>query len=257
MLVVALGLLARPVELGAWPRPAYRNMVFDTLRLMPPSLGRVLGRNREYLVRGVYRLEGDMASHLARDGLKGTVSPETTRRVERRIARAVDMVNRHRPFREVAFELGKLLRIAADLADPTIVGAGRIGPAGVSAEFHRFVLLHLDEIPLVYDDALPSTLEGQSVSLLLRRLTAATGASVVRLAEAFWKDGRLVPATAFDFRSVPYAEASLGYSRGVTAASYLWLDAWSKANGDFTGYRFFKEKPKPSDALGAESKQRP
>ena len=53
-----------------------------------------------------------------------------------------------------------------------------------------------------------------------------------------------MPATAFDYRSVPYAKASLGYSRGVTAASYLWLAAWEKANGDFTGYRFFaEEKP--------------
>jgi hypothetical protein len=37
---------------------------------------------------------------------------------------------------------------------------------------------------------------------------------------------------------VPYAETSLSYSRGVTAASYLWLSAWTRANGDFTGYRF-------------------
>jgi hypothetical protein len=52
-----------------------------------------------------------------------------------------------------------------------------------------------------------------------------------------------VPATEFDFRSVPYAEVSLGYSRGVTAASFLWLAAWSKANGDFTGYRFSRTNP--------------
>ena len=47
---------------GAWPAPVYRNMVYDTLRIMPPSLGRVLWRNDEHLLRGVYRLEGGTAS---------------------------------------------------------------------------------------------------------------------------------------------------------------------------------------------------
>ena len=42
---------------------------------------------------------------------------------------------------------------------------------------------------------------------------------------------------------MPYAEFSLAYSRGATAASYLWLSAWSQAKGDFTGYRFSTKKP--------------
>jgi hypothetical protein len=69
-----------------------------------------------------------------------------------------------------------------------------------------------------------------------------SSASIVPLSKAFWQDGRVVPATSFDFRSIPYAETSLSYSRGVTAASYLWLSAWTKANGDFTGYRFAPKK---------------
>jgi hypothetical protein len=228
---------------AAWPAEAYRNMVYDTLRLMPPSLGRVLWRNDEHLLRGIYRLEGETASVLARDGLQGGLSDETKKDVERRVADIASMVDRHRPFPEVAFELGKLLRIAADLADPSIVGAGKADLARVSGEFQRFVALHLSEIPLVFDHSLPSTLEGATVASLLEQLTSATDESVDSVARAFWRDGELVPATEFDFRSVPYAVASLGYSRGVTAASFLWLAAWSKANGDFTGYRFGKNPP--------------
>jgi hypothetical protein len=240
-LVVVVLLSADVVH--AWPAEAYRNMVYDTLRLMPPSLGRVLWRNDEHLLRGVYRLEGEMASSLARDGLTGGLSDETAKEVDRRVHQIAAMVDRHRSFREVAYEFGKLLRIAADLADPSVVGAGDPDLARASGELQRFVNLHLGEIPLVYDRDLPSTLEGASVALLLERLTASSAESVARLTEAFLRDGELVPATAFDFRSVPYAEVSLGYSRGVTAASFLWLAAWSKANGDFTGYRFFEKIP--------------
>jgi hypothetical protein len=236
--------ILRADGLAAWPAEAYRNMVYDTLRLMPPSFGRVLWRNDEHILKGVYRLEGHMASALARDALRGELSADTAKEVEQRVSDIASMVDRHRPFREIAFELGKLLRIAADLADPSIIGAGNSSLARASGEFRRFVRLHLDEMPLVFDRDLPSTLEGAAVAHLLEELATATDESVDRLARAFWREGRLVPATDFDFRSVPYAVASLGYSRGVTAASFLWLAAWSEANGDFTGYRFGKNPPR-------------
>jgi hypothetical protein len=103
--------------------------------------------------------------------------------------------------------------------------------------------MNLTRLPLVHDSGLPSTLEGASVTMLLAQVASATTASVSPLSEAFWQDGRVVPASSFDYRSVPYAETSLSYSRGVTAASYLWLAVWSKANGDFSGYRFGAKKP--------------
>ncbi len=244
-LLLTLLFVMVPGFVDAWPAPTYRNMVYDTLLIMPPSLRRVLWRTEAYLLKGVFGLEGEMASALARDGLAGSLSQDTVRGVDQRVNGVAEQVNQRRPFREIAVELGKLLRIAADLADPTVVGASDPRLARASREFHRFVTLHLEEFPLVYDWSLPSTLKGGvSVTTLLQRLSSASRASVPDLANAFWKDGRLVPATAFDYRSVPYATASLGYSRGVTAASYLWLAAWETANGDFTGYRFFvEEKP--------------
>lgn len=236
--LLGLFLVGLPAVSQAWPADVYRSMVYDTLRLMPPSLARVLWRNDEQLLSGVYRLEGQMASSLARDGLIGGLSEATTGAVEQRIASVAKLVDQQRPFREVAYEMGKLLRIAADLADPSVMGAGSPPLASASSELHRFITLHLGEIPLVYDRSLPSPLQGASVPSLLERIVHATDDSVERLAKAFWRQGALVPATEFDFRSVPFAEVSLGYSRAVTAASYLWLAAWVQANGDLTGYRF-------------------
>jgi hypothetical protein len=236
-----LALLA-PVEVEAWPAEAYRGMVYDALALMPPSLRQVLARRDEALLSGVSTLESETASLIARDGLRGELSRDLIEDVEKRIARVVRMVDEHRPFRETAVELGKLLRIAADLSDPTVVGAGSPELARVAPEYIRFVGLHLTQIPLVHDGSVPSPVAGASVEGILARVAARTSASIRPLSDAFWKDGQLVPATSFDFRSVPYAETSLNYSRGVTAASYLWLSAWTKANGDFTGYRFAPKK---------------
>jgi len=163
--------------------------------------------------------------------------------VEARIARVVRLVDEHHSLDEMAEELGRLLRIAADIADPAVLGAGSAALRRVVPEYYRFVGLNLTKFPLVRDGGLPSTVRGASVRTLLVRVASDTTASVSPLAKAFWQDGRVVPAGSFDYRSVPYAKTSLSYSRGVTAASYLWLAAWAKANGDFTGYRFGDKKP--------------
>jgi hypothetical protein len=241
--LLLLVLVATPGDALAWPAEAYRGMVYDALALMPPSLARVLARRDEYLLSGVSSLESETASLIARDGISGHLSQDLLDDVERRVDRVVQMVAEHRPFRETAVELGRLLRIAADLSDPVVVGAGSPELRRVAPEYIRFVSMHLHKIPLVHDGSLPSPVAGASVGGILGRVAEKTSASVLPLSNAFWKDGRVVPATSFDFRSVPYAETSLSYSRGVTAASYLWLSAWSKANGDFTGYRFAPKKP--------------
>lgn len=229
-----------PVE--AWPKEAYRNMVYDTMRLMPPRLARVLLTRDDAVLRGVTSLEGDTASTLARDGIEGQLSADLMEDVEARIERIVLLVEQRRPLDDMAEELGRLLRIAADIADPAVIGAGSPDLRRVVPEYYRFVGLNLTKFPLVHDGGLPSTVEGASVRTLLSQLASHTHASVPPITRAFWRDGRVVPAASFDYRSVPYAETSLSYSRGVTAASYLWLSAWAKANGDFTGYRFGDKK---------------
>ncbi len=242
-LVALVVLLLPSAPARAWPKETYRAMVYDTLRLLPPRLSRVLLKREAAILRGVRTLEGETASMIARDGVRGRLSAALVKDVERRIEQVVRMVGEHDSFNDMAYELGRLLRIAADLADPVILGAGRRDLQRVAPELYRYVDLNLTKFPLVHDGALSSPLGGASIGRLLVEVTSATSASVAPLAKAFWRDGRIVSARSFDFRSVPYAETSLNYSRGVTAASYLWLSAWAKANGDFTGYRFAPNKP--------------
>jgi len=235
--------LVFPDGLSAWPAPAYRAMAYDALRLMPPTLARVLRRNERFLVEGVYALEGQTASGLARHALEGSAATGAATELELRIKKVTGMVDQHHPFREVAVELGKILRIAADLADPSFVGAGQARMSKAVFEYHRFVEAHVDRIPMVYDRSLPSLLEGAPLSGLLGHLAIETGDAAARVGDAFVQGDRLVPAAEFDYRSVPYAEASLSYSRAVTASSHLWLLAWWAAHGDLTGTPFVRNLP--------------
>lgn len=253
-------LVSLPPKAEAWPAQVYRNMVYDTIRLLPPSLARVMWRRSDRVLEGVQSLEGETASALARAGVSGSLSPELVQDVRARITRVVKMVDERSSFNDTAVELGRLLRIAADLSDPTVIAAGTPELQRVGLEYHRFVGLNADKVPLVHDKNLPSTLDapGQEgsesedvVARLLSTLREASHRSVPPLYRAFWQNGSVVPAASFDFRSVPYGEFSLSYSRGATAASYLWLLAWRRANGDFTGYRF---SPDPSESRSRSPK---
>ena len=64
-------LILRSAPAEAWPKEAYRAMVYDTLRLLPPRLSRVLLKREAAILRGALRLEGETASMIARDGVRG------------------------------------------------------------------------------------------------------------------------------------------------------------------------------------------
>jgi len=85
LLFVLLAVFFQPGAIQAWPAEAYRGMVYDALALMPPSLARVLARRDEFLLSGVSTLEGETASLIARDGLRGELSQDLIDDVERRI----------------------------------------------------------------------------------------------------------------------------------------------------------------------------
>ncbi len=139
LLAAGFALLVSSSPVEAWPKEAYRNMVYDTMRLMPPRLARVLLSRDHAILRGVTSLEGDTASTLARDGMRGQLSVDLVEDVETRIARVVRLVDEHRSLDEVAEELGRLLRIAADIADPAVLGAGSAELRRVVREYYRFV----------------------------------------------------------------------------------------------------------------------
>ena len=83
-LMVVFIFLLRSNPVDAWPREAYRAMVYDTLRLLPPRLSRVLLKREAAILRGVRSLEGETASMLARDGVRGRLSADLVKDVETR-----------------------------------------------------------------------------------------------------------------------------------------------------------------------------
>ena len=79
LVAATFSLLFSSSPVDAWPKEAYRSMVYDTMRLLPPRLARVLLARDQAVMRGVTSLDGDTASTLARGPRSSKLRERTNR----------------------------------------------------------------------------------------------------------------------------------------------------------------------------------
>ncbi len=202
-------------------------MVDDAALLMPPALRLALERHREDLRRGVL----EPMTHEDRPGHR---PPWGGGSLDAEIGRAASELERSvadlRPFREIARRFGALAHYVADAGFPPLA-SDRAAPSRFR-HFTSFCESRREKFPLVfygYDDA---DLVRRDWSAFGRRVLEAARDEDRLLERAYVQAGDPPNPAAFDDRSVPFAVASLSYSRAVTDIARAWLEAWTAANGD-------------------------
>jgi len=227
-LVVGGVAASRPAE--AWTASTRIQLVDDAIKMMPPSLRKVLEKRREEVRRGMLMpmTDEDGAAHRpAWD--KGSLSDS----VDLAAREVVAGSDGRAPFDELARRFGTLAHYVADAGFPPAAA----GPSGVTryAHFAAFCETRRSRFPLVFyghdNPALAKTDFRAFTSGVLERSRAEDE----NLARAYaaapsWND-----PVAFDDRSVPFAIASLSYSRSVTDIVQAWLAAWKLCHGDLAG----------------------
>lgn len=194
---------------------------------MPASLRLALERHRESLLRGVLEPMAD-------EDAPGHGPPWNGGRLPAEISERFDTlvraVEEPTSFREVTRRFGELAHFVADAGFPP----GAAGERGASryADFGQFCQSRRDRFPLVfYGHEDPDLGRGDRRGFALKVLERAR-AEDRELARAYEAAGDPPDPVAFDDRSVPFAVASLSYSRAVTDVVRVWLAAWRQAHGD-------------------------
>lgn len=229
-LVIALLVAATASPVFAWTAATRVVMIDDALKLMPPALRRVLEKRRNDVRRGMLAplTQEDSLAHRppweggAVDASVDAAAKDLVSGVEARI-----------PFRAVAGRFGTLAHYVADAGFPPAAS----GASGASryAHFAAYCETRRPRFPLVFyghaSDAL-SRGDFKSFTLAILERARAEDANLARAyaAAPSWND-----PIAFDDRSVPFATASLSYSRSVTDIVQAWLAAWEKCHGDLGG----------------------
>jgi len=233
VLLGTLLLAARPA--AAWTAPTRMRMVDEAVRLMPPSLRAALERQREPLLRGALEpmtAEDAVAHRPPWQG--GTLDREIAARIDA-LARSAGET---RSFAALARSFGDLAHFVADASFPP--GAAGTQGAARYQDFGKYCESRLGRIPLVFwgHDG-PAGVPGDPQAFALEILEQAR-AEDRELARAYARAGDPPDPTAFDDRSVPFAIASLSYTRSVTHIVRAWLTAWGKANGDLKETPYLK-----------------
>jgi hypothetical protein len=205
-------------------------MIDDAVKLMPPSLRKVLEARVNDVRRGMLEpmTQEDAPSHRPPwDG--GALETSVDAAARDLVSGAETRVS----FRDVARRFGVLAHFVADAGFPP-AAAGAPG-APRYAHFAALCETRRPRFPLVFyghaDDALS---RGDFKAFTLEILDRARTEDV-NLARAYADAPSWTDAAAFDDRSVPFAIASLSYSHAVTDIVQAWLAAWRNCHGDLAG----------------------
>lgn len=228
--------LAAVLALAAWSgpaafeAPAREKIALEALRLAPPRLRKQLARHSQDLVRGAREKPSDSLDLDAK-----TLATE--------VDAAVALINAHKPFRIISESFGRVAGLAACLNDPlwsSLDGEG----SDDSRKFSAYFVENMTKFPLVFtgaDAALETKGSVPDFAAAVRERYKDDRASLLRAYHP--PDGGPVLPSDFDERSIPFAIASLCYSRAVTDASQLWIHIWRRANGDLSGTPYVAVDP--------------
>ncbi len=226
-LLLAAGLAAPAF---CWTAATRVEMVDDAVKLMPPTLRSVLEKRRDDLRRGMLEpmIEEDALSH--RPPSEGGSLPDS---VDEAAHQLVLSTSTHVPFRDVARRFGELAHFVADAGfPPAASGASGVGRY---ADFAAFCESRRPRFPLVFYGHDSPTLARDDFKAFTRSIIDRAHAEDANLARAYAEAAGHDDPTAFDDRSVPFAVASLSYSRSVTDIVQAWLAAWRDCHGDLHG----------------------
>lgn len=229
-ILAAAALLGFVTNAQAWTAATRVVMIDDAVKLMPPSLRTVLEKRRNDVRRGMLdpMTQEDAPAHRPPwDG--GAVAASVDGAARDLISGAETRVS----FNDVARRFGVLAHFVADAAFPP----GASGSSGASryAHFAAFCETRRPRFPLVFYGHDNPALAKADFKAFAAGVLDRARAEDVNLARAYAAAPSFDDPTAFDDRSVPFAIASLSYSRAVTDIVQAWLSAWRQCHGDVAG----------------------
>ena len=228
------------LPVSAWSPRTRIEMLDQTIRLMPASLKLALDSHLTDVRRGMLeaQLEEDTPAHRPANGDR----PGLEITLEQSAQELVQAIRSAKPFPKIAYRFGRLAHFVMDAGFPpgvSLDGDRRYGHFSALAENRR------DRFPLIFigheDEALDQATP-DFVAFADRLIAEAHREDrVLRL--RYDAAGAPPDPSAFDDRSVPFAVASLSYSRSVTNTVRAWLACWRVAGGDIGRTPYLHAKP--------------
>ena len=228
--ILALLVVASAAPAFAWTAATRVVMIDDAVKLMPPSLRKVLEKRRNDVRRGMLEpmTQEDALAHRP-PWDHGALDTSVDAAARDLVSGATTRVS----FHDVARRFGVLAHFVADAGFPPAAA----GPAAASRYAHFAALCETrrPRFPLVFYGHGNDALAKDDFKAFTLQILERARTEDANLARAYDEAPSWTDAASFDDRSVPFAIASLSYSRTVTDIVQAWLAAWRDCHGDLGG----------------------
>ncbi|HXU44214.1 MAG TPA: hypothetical protein VN783_01705 [Thermoanaerobaculia bacterium] len=222
-----LALLPSPAS--AWTPRMQQVIALDAARLAPSDLYRQIGKHRpEYE-------QGALAPFSDRDPERHAKNPDGSgvldRVIPEEIARAVALIQEHRPFAEIVGQLGRVSHYLADANNPLAASNDDAEEGRYFADYLYYVESVEPRLPIVFY-GLPAWWDRQpDVDRLVRDALARSRATYPAIEREYRRIDFGSGRERFDDRSSAFAVAALAFDRAVTDVAIVLRSIWLAAGG--------------------------
>jgi hypothetical protein len=224
---------------GAWTSKTYQIVVVKSVRLMPVSFQSVMLRHQEEILTGCLRPDDRTEQEHTYDVRSGSgYIQDRILELSQTIPR---MIYDHKPFKQVAVELGKMAHYMSDLNDPLLLENADAREDQYRTDFAIFTEKNMEKFPWIFHGHEDTRLTQDQLQTYIQKVAKRAATQYPLLGDSYFPNGKLVSSDTFDWKSLPFGIASLSYSNSITDTVQVWFYTWKKAHGDTTNTPLYKK----------------
>ena len=227
-IALAAGLvwLAAPPGVAAWRLETELAMAAQAVRVAPPHLRRQVEKRDLHLRAGLeeaYRQDQAGARGASRGGLDG--------RVAETVEIAVDAIEGHRPFDEIAYRLGAVAHYVIAANNP--LNGSAIGPRAphYAADYRRYMESARPRFSVMFYGGGPAMRTREDLTGRVRRSLERAAGLYPSIGMEYRRIGSGSGVELFDDRSTAFAVAALTFSHAISDTAEILRYIWLRAGG--------------------------
>ncbi len=226
--VIALLCFCFTQRLAAWTPETQKLIAIEAAKLSPPDLFHLIDRHEDRFLDGVVApfREGDPSRHyknLDGSGLLDRVIAEEAQR-------AIDYIEGHQPFPEIARQLGVLAYFMASANNPLNTSSEDQWESQYFKDYASYVESARARLPVIFYGS-DSLLDAGDVDGFVSRVLARGRLLYPSIGIEYRRIGKLPGSQYFDDRSTAFGVTSVAFSRAVSDVALMLRYVWITAGG--------------------------